>query len=244
MPRKHVISYALAIFPVLAALPAAAQDEWVGQVTPYIWAIGVNGNFTPFTGAPNLSFSRSFSESREDVDGAFFLSGFARKDRLVMLADVSYSSSSREGHIPPGISAEGELKQRSMTLAAGWRVLQEKSWALDVLAGARHWNIKSSVNAGEVFGASVEKTFTDPILAMRSNIQLAPRWSTIAYLDAGGFGVGSEHTVQALLTANYQINDSFFLSAGYRWLDFDYRDDGTKLDWNMQGPILGLSWRF
>lgn len=244
MPSKFVASCALAVLPVFAASSVAAQDEWVGQVTPYVWAIGVNGNFKPFSGAPNLSFSRSFSESRKDVEGAFFLSGFARKDRFVMLADVSYSSSSRQGSIAPGIKAEGELKQRSVTLAGGWRVLQEETWVLDILAGARHWNIESSVRAPGILRASVKKNFTDPILAVRGNVQLTPRWSTIAYLDAGGFGVGSEHTVQALLTANYQMSDSFFLSGGYRWLDFDYRDDGAKLDWNMQGPMLGVSWRF
>lgn len=239
---KFVASCACA--SIFSVTSAAAQDEWVGQVTPYVWAIGVSGDFTPFEGGPSLSFSRSFSESRKDVDGAFFLSSFARKDRLVILADISYSSSSREGNVLPGIPVEGKLTQRSMTLAAGWRVLQEESWALDVLAGARHWNINSSVNVGGAFGASIEKNFTDPVMALRGNIQLAPRWSTIAYLDVGGFGVGSEHTVQGVLTANYHMSDSLFVSGGYRFLDFDYRSDGTELNWNMQGPMVGLTWRF
>lgn len=234
----------IAIFPMLSALPATAQDKWVGQITPYVWAVGVSGNLTPFTGAPNLSFNRSFSEGRKDLESAFFLSGFARKDRFVLLADVSYSSSSRDGHVPPGIPADGGLKQRSMTLAAGWRVHRAKNWALDVLAGARRWDIKAHVNAAGSPFASTEKSFTDPIFALRGNIQLAPRWSAIAYLDVGGFGAGSNHTLQALITANYQVNDNLFLSAGYRRLDVDYRSGGTKVDWTMQGPLLGISWRF
>ncbi|WP_205619056.1 hypothetical protein [Halomonas halocynthiae] len=244
MSNKLVTSCVFALFSMVSAIPVAAQDEWVGQVTPYVWAIGVSGDLTPFKNGPSLSFSRSFSESRKDVDGAFFLSGFARKNRLVMLADISYSSSSRDGNIRPGISAEGELKQRSMTLAAGWRVLQEETWALDALAGARHWNIRSSIKVAGAFGAGIEKNFTDPIVALRGNIQLAPRWSTIAYLDVGGFGVGSEHTVQGVLTANYHMSDSLFVSGGYRFLDFDYRSGGTELNWNMHGPMLGLTWRF
>lgn len=238
-------SYVFAVIPLLSALPATAQDDkWVGQITPYVWAVGVSGNLTPFTGAPNLSFNRSFSEGRKDLEGAFFLSGFARKDRFVLLADISYSSSSRDGHVPPGIPADGGLKQRSMTLAAGWRVHRAENLALDVLAGARHWDIKAHVNAAGSPLVSTEKSFTDPILALRGNIQLAPRWSAIAYLDVGGFGAGSDHTLQALITANYQVNDNLFLSAGYRHLDVDYRSGGTRVDWTMQGPLLGLSWRF
>ncbi|OSP53608.1 hypothetical protein [Pseudoruegeria sp. SK021] len=244
MLRKFATSCVLTAFPILAALPAAAQDEWVGQVTPYVWAVGVSGTLTPFTNAPNLSFNRSFSEGRDDLDAAFFLSGFARRDRLVVLADVSYSSSSRGGSIPPGIPLKGELEQRSMTLAAGWRVHRQKTWALDVLGGARLWNIKANVDAAGTPMVRAEKNFTDPIVALRTNIQLAPRWSAIAYLDAGGFGAGSDYTMQALITANYQVNDNIFMSVGYRRLDVDYTDGGTKIDWTMAGPLLGLTWRF
>ncbi|MEO9782231.1 MAG: hypothetical protein ABJH07_10310 [Sedimentitalea sp.] len=54
---------------------------------------------------------------------------------------------------------------------------------------------------------------------------------------------GSDQTIQALITANYQVNDNLFLSAGYRRLDLDYEDGGTKIDWTMVGPMLELTWR-
>lgn len=244
MSSKFLTFCSFAALPILAILPTTAQAEWVGQITPYVWAPSVSGSLTPFTGAPNLSFNRRFSEGRKDVDGAFFLSSFARKNKLVLLADVSSSSSSRKGTIPPGISAKGKLKQRSMTLAAGWRVHQAESWALDMLAGARLWHINTNVSVAGMSTVSAKKNFTDPILAVRGNIQLAPRWSAIAYLDVGGFGVGSHHSIQTLITANYQINENVFLSAGYRRLEVDYRGSSTKIDWTMQGPLLGLTWRF
>ena len=33
-------------------------------------------------------------------------------------------------------------------------------------------------------------------------------------------------------------------AAGYRQLNVDYRDGGTRLDVTMAGPILGATWRF
>lgn len=43
---------------------------------------------------------------------------------------------------------------------------------------------------------------------------------------------------------NYQMTDNLFLSGGYRRMDLDYRSGGIRADVTMQGPLLGLTWRF
>lgn len=226
------------------ALPAAAED-WSAQITPYVWATGIGGDITPFSGAPTLSIDKSFSNLLEDLDGAFFLSGYARRDRLVFMGDFSWSSSSKAGHIPPGLPAKGKLSQRSMTLLGGGRVVQNDDFTLDLLAGARAWSVKSSIDiAGGLIHAAPSKEFVDPILAARANIAIAPRWSAIIYADVGGFGVGSESTSQMLATVNYEVNDKLWLSLGYRQLDVEYRGGGTEVDMRMGGPLIGATWRF
>lgn len=227
-----------------AAAPASAQD-WSAQLTPYVWATGLGGQLTPRAGGPSLSFDRSFSEVMEDSDAAFFLSGFARRDRLVVMGDLSWSSSSRDGHLGNGLPAEGELTQRSLTLAAGYRALQDRDRTLDLLVGMRAWRVEADVSvANGVVRASHTENFIDPILAARAHFTLAPRWSALIYLDCGGFGVGSENTSQVVTTVNYQVNDRLFISGGYRRLDMDYRSGGTRLDVVMQGPLLGVTWTF
>ncbi|WP_287884089.1 MULTISPECIES: hypothetical protein [Paracoccus] len=229
---------------VMGSLPVLAQD-WSGQVTPYVWAAGLGGDVTPMTGAPTLSLDKSISEVLEDTDGAFFLSGYARHDRLVLMGDFSWSSSSKSGTVPPGLPAEGKLRQRSLTLLAGWRAVENQQFTLDLLGGARAWSVKSSVTvAGGAMQASPGKDFVDPILAARANIALAPQWSAILYADIGGFGAGSENTSQILATVNYQVNDNLWVSAGYRQLSVDYRSGGTAVDVTMAGPLLGATWRF
>ncbi|WP_323715785.1 hypothetical protein [Paracoccus aminovorans] len=224
--------------------PAMAQD-WSGQITPYVWGAGLGGDVTPFAGAPTLSFDKSLSEVLEDTDGAFFLSGFARRDRLVLMGDFSWSSSSKAGVLPPGVPAEGKVTQRSLTLLAGWRVVSNDRMTLDALAGARAWRVESRIKvAGGAIQASPGKDFIDPILALRANVALAPQWSAILYADVGGFGAGSEHTSQFLATVNYQVTDQLYVSGGYRQLNVDYRDGGARLDVTMAGPILGATWRF
>ena len=102
--RKFLAAAAAVLSTGLA--PAMAQD-WSGQITPYVWGAGLGGDVTPFAGAPTLSFDKSLSEVLEDTDGAFFLSGFARRDRLVLMGDLSWSTSSKAGTLPPGLPAEG-----------------------------------------------------------------------------------------------------------------------------------------
>lgn len=231
----------------LMAAPAAAQGagDWSWQITPYVWATGISGDITPFTGAPTVSFDTSFSEVLEDLDAAFFVTGFARRDRFVFLGDLSYSSTSRAGLVPPGVPANGSLEQTSLTLAAGYRVLAEPGAAVDLLAGARYWSIEGTADV-PLAGVSVSprESFADPILAARVNLALAPDWSLIAYGDFGGFGVGSERTSQLVAVVNYRINDRFYVSGGYRTLSVDYENGGTRIDATMSGPILGATWRF
>jgi hypothetical protein len=244
MPR---IPLALALVAAFAAAPAAAEDtgRWTGQLTPYAWGSGLGGDLTPFTGAPTVRIDKSFGEVLEDLDGAFFLSGYARRDRLVLLGDLSYASSSKQGRVPPGIPAEGSLRQSSLTLAAGWRVYQDERVAFDLLGGLRHWDVSASVAvplAGVSRSPGVD--FTDPLLVARANVTLAPRWSLIGYVDAGGFGVGSEKTTQWLAVVNYASSDRWVFSAGLRHLSVDYRDRGTRVDATLAGPLVGASWRF
>jgi len=95
--------------------PAAAQQEQPdgsAQLTAYVWATGAGGSITPFAGAPTIEIDKSFSDLLEDLDVAVFLSGYARRDRFVLLGDLSHSASSRDGRVPPlGIPAEGRLRQ-------------------------------------------------------------------------------------------------------------------------------------
>lgn len=227
------------------AVHAQETGEWSWQVTPYVWATGVSGDITPFTGAPTVSFETSFSEILENLDAAFFVTGYARRDRFVLLGDLSYSKTSRDGTIPPGLPASGGLEQTSLTLAAGYRVVDEPGTAVDILAGGRYWNIEGSVDV-PLAGVSVSPglSFVDPIIAARANFDLAPGWSVIAYADVGGFGVGSDMTSQFAAVLNYQVNERFYVSGGYRTLSIDYEEGGTRIDATMSGPILGATWRF
>lgn len=247
MIRSLILPFAAALLSAPFAAPVAAQsaDGWTGQATLYAWGAGIGGDVTPFAGAPTLSFDKSLSEVLEDSDGFFFLSGLARRGDLVLFGDLSTSSSSKEGLVPPGAPARGALTQRSMTLAAGRRVVDDAGQTVDLLAGLRAWQVQGEV-AVPLAGVSLspEERFADPILAIRAHAPLSDRWSLIAYADVGGFGLGSDLTYQVAATANWQATDNLYLSVGFRQLYLDYDQGGTAFKVKMAGPLLGATWRF
>ena len=196
------------------AAPSCAQDAGEieeassssgGQVTVYGWMAGATGEFTPLAGAPTLAFDNSFGEVLEDLDAAFFASALVRQGRFVAMADVSYATLSRDGLVPPGIPASGEVSQLAITAAGGIRLENSDELTVDVLAGARLWNLEGQIEV-PLAGVSIapEKTFVDPIVATRVNAQIAPRLSALVHVDVGGFGAGSDFTYQMVGTLNYR----------------------------------------
>jgi hypothetical protein len=150
---------------------------------------------------------------------------------------------------PLALEATGKLRQRSVTLAAGYRAAQGGWGTLDLFAGLRHWRVTAEAglrSEAPPFALSERRraNFTDPLLGLRLNARLAPRWSAMLYLDLGGFGVGARSSRNIAATLNYELTPQAWLSVGYRRLQTEYRRGDLDLDMRMAGPLLGLTWRF
>lgn len=256
--RSGLERAAAAMVLVLSALssPALAQTEpddsrTTVQVTPYVWASGFGGTLRPGAVAPTVTVDKSFGELLEDLDAAFFISGLVRHERLVVLADLTHSSSSREGLVPTGnptvpvLPAGGSLRQTSATALVGYRAIEQGRASLDVLVGGRAWWIrpKASVPALNLT-ASAKASFVDPIFATRLNIKASSRFSLLLYGDIGGFGAASEVTGQAVATANVKVARNIWLSGGYRYLYVDYKSGRVRTTAALAGPLLGATVAF
>lgn len=220
------------------------SDAWRFQLTPYVWMSGLEGRVRPFQGAPTAHVDKSFSDVLDNLDAAAFLTGTARKGRYVLQGDFSYTSTTDAAALPLGLSAKAKVRQTSMTLAGGYNWSVGTASSIDLLAGVRLWNIKADVQVPGLLATRSTTSFADPIVAMRWRYDLAPRWSTLVYADAGGFGLGSEATWQIMGSMNYQFKDNVYLSLGYRHLGVNYRDNGKRLDLRFSGPLIGATFRF
>ena len=205
-----------------------------------------------------IEIERSLYDILSDLDAAFFLSGTARHERFVALADFTWAKLSENDSIgvpatpispPLNIPLGLNVELMAATAAVGYSLIDRPDFVIDLLGGVRYWGVDTSLKLKHHMPALPSKfeddeSWTDPLLIARSRIRISDNWSAILYADAGGFGAGSDLTWQGIGTVNYEMNDALYLSLGYRYLALDYSDGGLKLDLQMGGPLAGVTYRF
>lgn len=237
----------------------AERADQALQVTPYLWAAGLDGRISPFRRAPTIGIDKSFSDVLEGLEFGGFVNLWFRRGAFVFSADLMYVST-RDGHafgplpplpvpVPPGTVVDGRVdsRQANMTLQAGYRTVDTEDFTLDVLAGVRAWWLSNDVTVsalGTSRGYGERFDWVDPVVGLRAFQRLHGGWSLQAQLDIGGFGVGADSTWSVLATVNYIASDRFSVSGGYKVLDVDYDHAGHVYDARLKGPAFGLTYRF
>lgn len=234
---------------------SAAPSPWVVQVTPYMWAAGMEGRISPFRRAPTIEVDKSFSDVLDDLNVGGFLNLWARNDRLVLSGDLMYVNTTDShvvGALPvlgptPGLSASVDSGEFMATAQAGYRVYETPQFTLDLLGGLRVWHISTDVTVSYGnYALSHKESFgwVDPVVSLRGFYNITDKVSVMAQGDVGGFGIGSDFTWQFMATLNYAFNDRYAMSAGYKVLSVDYDRNSHVFDTALSGPVLGLTYRF
>ncbi|WP_425349355.1 hypothetical protein [Falsochrobactrum shanghaiense] len=246
---------------------SAEPQNWALQITPYMWAAGLDGHISPFRRGPTIGVEKSFSDVMDELNFGGFINIWGRYDRFVFSGDIMYVDTT-DGHgvgplpalaipgvgtIPPGgsIDAKVDTRQFTATLMGGYRVVDTSQFTLDALGGARFWHISNDVTLTGSLGGfsgsvSHEESFgwVDPLVGLRAFLPITKTLSAQAQADIGGFGAGSDFTWSAMATVNYAFSDHFSASVGYKVLDVDYDHKGHVYDTRLSGPVLGMTYRF
>jgi len=263
------VAYAADMLPQEAPPVAAERPNWALQVTPYMWAAGLDGHISPFQRGPTVSVDKSFSDVLDDLNLGGFVNIWGRYDRFVLSGDVMYVDTT-DSHaagplpafqipglgvpIPPGASVKADVdtKEFMATLQGGYRVVDTPEFTLDALGGARFWYISNDITVTASHPAIGSRTashresfgWVDPVVGLRAFIPVTEKVSIQAQADIGGFGAGSDLTWSVLATLNYNFSDHLSASAGYKVLDVDYDHNGHVFDTRLSGPVLGATYRF
>lgn len=256
----YAIAVALGFCATNAAYATNVADHprWALQVTPYLWAAGLDGHISPFRRGPTIGIDKSFSDVLNDLKVGGFINLWGRYDRYVWSGDVAYVNTKESqavgplptiGPIPSGTAVNGSVdtKQLMATLLGGYRLLDTADFTLDALGGVRFWHISNKVKVSALgLSRNYDESFgwVEPVIGARTYMRLTDRLSLQAQADIGGFGAGSDFSWSALATANYTFTDKLSVSAGYKVLDVDYDHRGHVYDTRLSGPVLGLTYRF
>ena len=243
----------------LAALPATAEDlvsdDWQFQMTPYLWALAVDGNVT--VKGDKTEPSVTFDEIFDDLNYAFMAEADARKGRIGMFANGIYANLDDTTNVGPA-----RIKTSADQLIAGAGAYYRLGpWNLDAEAGASGPKVVVDPYAGARYTYldvenrfkrlgrqdSADKHWVDPIVGVRTLWELTPRWNVNLLGDVGGFGISgsSDFSWQAAGLLGYRFglfgDDNANVLIGYRGLHQDYQDGDFKWDVTLHGPMFGVA---
>jgi len=230
---------------------SAAEEGWSFELTPYVWLTTVDGSFSGEVGGPDVPMSQSAQDVVSQLDFAFMLAGEVRNDRIALLFDILYVDLSTSSPTPFGaLWSEADVDTTALagTAAVAYRFYRSRPAWIDAYAGVRIIDV--TVDATLEPGllpqreSSLDNTLVDPIIGMRTQIDIVDGFGVSAAFDIGGFGLGTDLTWHVLGTLDYSFNDWFTLRTGYRHMSIDYSNDGAELDLNLSGPIIGAAFRF
>ena len=255
-----LLTAAVALAVVAAALPAAASaqmrvdhdaiddTQWRYRLTPYAWGAGLDGTVGKF--GRRATIDKSFGDVLESLDAGAMLGFEARRGRIGLLADFMHVRLSEADSVPTpiGIAVDARVKARTTTalLAAQYRSAAADWGYVDLIGGVRHWSLRTDVRLGAPLsvGGSDTESWTDPIVGVKGLYHLGPRSYVMGWAMAGGFGAGSRFSSDLMGAFGYKLNDQSALLFAWRRLAVDYRESGFVFDSTLQGPALGLDYRF
>jgi hypothetical protein len=239
---------------LLLAVPVHAKtgDTWHFQLGTYGWLSGQKGTLATQPGLPAADVDIDFYDDiRGNINGSFALIGEARKGRVGVVTDISYSDiEDDDATLGPLFTTLTSRTKTWIVSAAGfYRLIEQGGAFLDGMAGLRYWSVDSSLKLGAGIlparESSNREDWTDPIIGLKGLVPLgATKIFVSGALVLGGFGVGSDFMWDGMLNLGYQWTPTFSTTVGYRYLDVDYDEDDFLYDVYQDGLVLGLSWRF
>jgi hypothetical protein len=225
-----------------AAAGAGVSDRWSVEITPYLWAAGLDGTTAADGAGSEIDTDYKFF-SLDNLDFALGAALEARKGRWGMLYDAMYVEFSDAFERSPGSEVEvsgGFVETLGSMMATNGR-------PLELLFGLRFVALEAIVDVAPIPRASARETWLDPLVGLEYAHAFNERWSVALRGDIGGFGISSESSELATnvsATFGWRIGDKLTLRGGYRMLQMDFDGDALVLDATLQGYVIGASWTF
>jgi hypothetical protein len=237
--------------------PRGDADKWQFEITPYLFAAGMNGKTG--IGPVTANVDMSFDEIRKNLDQGFMALFEARKGPWTYGLEGVYfklkdeAAKSWQGPLGSTGTLDATMTEQLYQLTAGYRVLDEHT-KVDVLGAARYTQLDAGLNLVVTTGPpllpdgsssiSGSQSWWDPVIGVRVLKPLSDAWTLVGYADYGGFGIGSDPTYQLLAGVNWQFSKSVSAKAGYRYLYQDYQNGSFVWDMKSSGYYLGAGFRF
>lgn len=225
----------------LLSFGAEAQQGTSGELVPYFWAVGADGDAE--VRGREVDVDADFNDVKDNLEFGGSILGVLHHNRLAFWGQLDYINLKNDDL---GGNIDGELETKAMitTLAAGyqfggWRPGQ----TFDVMLGARMLALKLDLDVGGIGSTDSDEEFFDAVVVVRPSLPLSARWR---FNPTASVGAGdSDLTWELWPQFEYAISDTWVTRVGYRTLTYDIDgDNGNSWDASFTGFTLGLGGKF
>ena len=246
-----LISMALTLIAMSPGFVAAQEDNWQFDLALYFWYSSVSSDLVS-----GNEIDVEADTLIDSVSSAFMGTVGVRKNRWSFLIDAIYVNLDDDNNVIVGSKAglsvpaylDVDLTSWIVTPVAGYRVVEDADFKLDILGGARYLNLEADINLNSSSQAPPIETsvsesvgFWDGIVGLRGEVALPAHLFIPFYLD---IGTGeSDLTWQAFGGIGYRFK-KVDLVVAYRYLSWELKDNPIFDDYSMHGPLAGIRFRF
>jgi len=250
-----------------AARAESAGDDWTWAATLYVWLPTLGGEtaFPPSGDGPAIDVS---AEKILDSLNFVFMGAFeGRRGAWGFATDLIYldlgarDEATRDfgigAVIPATVDADLRLDMTGWlwSLVGTYAVVQQDGFTVDLFAGTRmldlEENLKYQFN-GDISGLPIvdrsgstnaQDTYWDAIVGVKGSLLFGDdrRWYVPYYLDVGAGE--SDLTWQGMIGLGYTF-ESVDVKAVWRYLDYDLGESTPIKSIDLNGPAMGVTFRF
>lgn len=227
---------------------ARADDGWKTDLTIYGWFTGIEGDIRAPAFGLGANGSLSPGDVLDNLEGAFFGKVQLWKGDYGLIFDLVSADLGFDGFtpVPAPAAVRTETSLTMATAVAGWRASTTDTTTVDVYGGLRYVSFKADAAIGPPLSVrgSVSESWVDPVIGVRAIHQLSTKLGLQGLLDLGGFGVGSDLTVNAYVGGRYALNGNLTAEFGLRYISVDYATERLDTKTDFWGPAIGLTYSF
>lgn len=218
------------------------ENKWQFKTAPYIYMAGISGSISFLN--QSVPVEADFGDILDKLGFAGMFHGEMQKNRFSIMTDIIYIKLKKGGSLINGnVPVDGVLEESIVEIGGGYTLLKSENLTLDILAGARFFNMCTTISNENTTLIEKKFNFTDPYIGMRYGLKIN-KWTNNTRFDFGGFDIGSELSWKFNFLIGYGLSQKTSLFVGYQGYDVKYVKDRFTYDVYTAGPLLGVNLNF
>jgi hypothetical protein len=242
--KVRVTSLVLGICALSAGSAWAAPHGWKFELTPYVWAAGIDGDIE--VNGRKVDADMGFEDLVDKVSiGGSFLA-VIQKGRWVNWLQVDYLGLSDDENVPSPDATEVNIESDTLylTAATGIQVgLWREGQTLDIMGGIRYVRMDNELTISGVGSFDETMDIYDGVLVLRPSWPLSERWRFNPTLSIGAGDSDLTYELQPQFQFNF--TETWAMRIGYRRLYYDSEGSrGNSFDGAFHGFFIGFGGMF